>query len=635
MNETPVFEQELLFEENYLKRTHKTLTSNPAVALTELVANAWDAGATRVDISIPSDVGSDIVVSDNGIGLSFKEFLDRWFKLGYDRLAHQSKTVQFPSDVEQQGRLAFGRNGVGRHGMFCFNEKYEVISRHNGIEFTALVNSTHDHPINLESHSEKSIDSALHGMTLKTTVVERLPNPEEMLNALSARFVTDPSFQISVNGQSVHIEALSGLIETAEMQIGDIHITLRFIDAEKSLRKGIYQGVAFWQNRRLVGEPSWTLGKESILDGRRSEAKRFVFIAESCDLGPFVKDDWTGFISSPIMDAVFIAVREAVINAIAKANSENALTIQSQVKDDFAEQYKELSPLAKYQVDETFEHIALQHPTEGRIAYEIAMDTVINIAKGRSGQELLKKLSSLDVSEVDALNAILDKWSVKDALAVLDEIDRRLSTIEAIKRFSERPDTDEVHVLEPLITEARWIFGPEYDSMEYCANNQLRTIAKTIFGATDASFMNEKKRPDLFVVANSTYSLTGISEIESGVEYMKRILILEIKKGGFRITRKEKDQAQHYVEDILGAGLGQNLRVDAFVVGMSVDPKAAYMVEVAGKAGSIRPLFYSQLVDTANTRLFNLRKVLQDRYDSISDYDVLLKGTQEALPGFN
>lgn len=48
----PPIQQGSLFEEDYLIRTLGALVHNPEVALTELVANAWDAGATTVDISI-------------------------------------------------------------------------------------------------------------------------------------------------------------------------------------------------------------------------------------------------------------------------------------------------------------------------------------------------------------------------------------------------------------------------------------------------------------------------------------------------------------------------------------------------------------------------------------------------------
>ena len=42
-----------LFEENYLLRTLGTIAHVPDVALMELVANAWDAGASEVRITIP------------------------------------------------------------------------------------------------------------------------------------------------------------------------------------------------------------------------------------------------------------------------------------------------------------------------------------------------------------------------------------------------------------------------------------------------------------------------------------------------------------------------------------------------------------------------------------------------------
>ena len=56
--------QQTLFEENFLKREYKTLTINPEVALTELVANAWDAGASKV--------GQKVVCSADGRGLRRK-----------------------------------------------------------------------------------------------------------------------------------------------------------------------------------------------------------------------------------------------------------------------------------------------------------------------------------------------------------------------------------------------------------------------------------------------------------------------------------------------------------------------------------------------------------------------------------
>ena len=46
--------------------------------------------------------------------------------------------------------------------------------------------------------------------------------------------------------------------------------------------------------------------------------------------------------------------------------------------------------------------------------------------KTRSGNQLLKKLISFSSEDIERLNKILDNWTVKDALIVLDEIDKRI-----------------------------------------------------------------------------------------------------------------------------------------------------------------------------------------------------------------
>lgn len=74
-----------LFEENYLVRSlNNSIVSQPDIALTELVANAWDAGATRVNIFIPDKKGDKLIIEDNGTGLTKDEFYERWLKLRYN-----------------------------------------------------------------------------------------------------------------------------------------------------------------------------------------------------------------------------------------------------------------------------------------------------------------------------------------------------------------------------------------------------------------------------------------------------------------------------------------------------------------------------------------------------------------------
>lgn len=109
-----------------------------------------------------------------------------------------------------------------------------------------------------------------------------------------------------------------------------------------------------------------------------------------------------------------------------------------------------------------------------------AVKAVINLEKSKSGASLLQKLANLPATDIEGLDSLLADWSVKDALRVLDEIDGRLSVIEAITRLAEDPETDELHTLHPLILRSRWLFGPEFESMEYCSNMTLKSVAKQL-----------------------------------------------------------------------------------------------------------------------------------------------------------
>ena len=52
-----------LFEEDFLLRTLGPIANSSDIALTELVANAWDAGASKVDILVPKEYSGDNEVS--------------------------------------------------------------------------------------------------------------------------------------------------------------------------------------------------------------------------------------------------------------------------------------------------------------------------------------------------------------------------------------------------------------------------------------------------------------------------------------------------------------------------------------------------------------------------------------------
>lgn len=428
--------QGTLFEDDYLVRTLGSITHAPDIALTELVANAWDAGASKVNIFIPEERNGTLIIEDDGCGMSAQDFKLRWMKLAYNRLKHQGNKAEFPPERVDWRRWAYGRNGVGRHGMLCFADHYIVETWRNnaGGRFKISTASTKDPFVLLE---QVPIKAAGHGTRLIVEVVRHLPQVDTIRELLSVRFLHDPQFEVFVNGKSVPLTDHPGLLDQTTLQVSpSIKLEVLFIDSTKAAKTMIRQGVAFWVGGRLVGEPSWIFGNRSLADGRTHFAKRYTAVIKTEDLFGEIQPDWSGFKRSDIVDNVFAAVEEYVRNMFVKVSGERIQETKESVYRENRTNLSELKPLARLEVVQFIDDITAQSPTVQPEALSLAVQALINLEQTRSGASLLKKLSTFSEEDIEGLDRLLSDWTVKDALAVLDEIDRRITIIEAIKKLS-------------------------------------------------------------------------------------------------------------------------------------------------------------------------------------------------------
>lgn len=617
-----------LFEDDYLIRNLGQIAHDPEIALTELVANAWDAGASAVDITIPKGLNGNLVVEDDGHGMSSAQFKGRWMKLSYDRVKHQSQDVEFPPERKGWIRRAYGHNGVGRHGMLCFADVYEVQTWRDG-KGASFVVSTHSQATPFMMDSEEPLERAGHGTKLIAKVERHLPDPDSVRDILSARFLHDPQFLVRVNGVSIALPEHSGLIEKATLEVvTGKSIEAFVVDTTRGAKSTLYQGIAFWVNGRLVGTPSWVVGNVVILDGRSRIAKRYTIVVQCGSewIGD-IESDWTRFRPTDAVRAMNSAVAAYAAQVFAKLSEEFVDDSSQDALVRNRESFKDLPTLARIEVASFTQELVKRNPGINTETLAIAVDAVINLEKSRSGVALLKKLSKLGESDVEGLDRLLGQWSVRDALSVLDEIDMRLSVIEAIEKLAGDPATDELHTLHPLVTQARWLFGPEFDSHEYTSNVTLRTVAGKIFGQSleASAFLNSTQRPDIVVLADATFSIVGTEGYDSFDATLTRIqsvLIIELKKGKSSIGRPEMTQADGYVQDFLQSGaMDGTPLIRAFVVGHQISSKTTkekLILEEGVVRGKVVATTYSQLTRSASQRLFKLREKIPARYDQVS-----------------
>ncbi len=623
---------EATFEDGFLINEIGSIATKADVAITELIANAHDAGALEVKIVLPEAYNEYIIVEDNGCGLTHKQFTDRWLMLRYDRRKHQGVFVsKLATNTTTAKRLAFGRNGIGRHAGLCFNNSYEVETWRDGTsnKYTISLDSGTS-PIKVDQLPSEEKQG--HGTRIKTLLTKNLVSEATLSEIISARFLFNPEFKVYLNDSLVSLSEHPGVIREETINpIGSIQLKLTLIDSSVVAKNTNQHGVAFWIAGRLLGEPSWNIKGKQVIDGRRSFARRYTVIAETDDLLNHIQADWSGFRNdftgiSVISDEIALFVRTCFLELSKKDIEITRRTVLDSNKSEIIE----LPKLARKEILEFIDQILIESPDIKIELLEVALKAAINLEKSRSGIQLLYKLTNISPEESDSMNALLDEWCVSDAMNILSEIDTRIKIIDAIERLSSDSSVDELHTLHPLIEKARWVFGPEFDTPEYSSNKGLRTTMETVFKTkfTKGQFINSANRPDIVVGENQSISSLGLDEFHDELKLTKKVLLIELKKGGFNIGRSEMNQAVGYVEDIWHAGVGSSQPfIKAFVVGDTIDPKVSKFQEIRtnkeNSIGVVQALTYYELVKSAEARLFSLKEKIESRYESINTEDLL------------
>ncbi|MDR2145618.1 MAG: ATP-binding protein [Tannerella sp.] len=173
----------------------------PAVA--ELVANAWDADAKKVEIVIPDDISkpdAEITVRDYGDGMSFGELNDYYLHIGYERRSRGERT--------QGNRLVMGRKGIGKLAGFGIAENIVVTSvkAHHLVElqlnYTELrgLETTTNHILPILRDEDTDEPNGVK-IAFKGLKVSRNINPDSFRKSMARRFaIGSEDMQVEVNG---------------------------------------------------------------------------------------------------------------------------------------------------------------------------------------------------------------------------------------------------------------------------------------------------------------------------------------------------------------------------------------------------------------------------------------------------
>lgn len=204
----------LTIDLNVLEHLGINLYSNVPAVLTEVVANAWDANATTVEIDIAPDL-SYISIKDNGFGMKVSDINNKFLRVGYKKRAGDIDLTPPPFS-----RPVMGRKGVGKLAPFSIAGTIEIYSTCDGVKSALSMNvddikkaasdrDTEGNPKAPESYHPTPIDP-LHCPESNGTVIrlydlnkERI-RVENLAQRLARRFsvIGTAEFKVSISGRS-------------------------------------------------------------------------------------------------------------------------------------------------------------------------------------------------------------------------------------------------------------------------------------------------------------------------------------------------------------------------------------------------------------------------------------------------
>lgn len=544
------------------------------------------------------------------------EFSKRWRTLDYDRVTHQGNMAEPPSGLPgARPRRVYGNNGRGRHAAFHFSSPYKVITTKEGTRCTFSVSQGTLNPIEIDLEEETAGDFDSGTEILGLSPIGSSLAPEEVRSILSTRFLLDPQFKVTVDGISVTFSDVpQDQIQELKVDVKGLGIAIvRVLDSSRADRTSKQHGIAWWVNNRLVGEASWAAFVDKVIDGRKEEAKRYSFVVEATFLKPEdVLPDWSAFRDeSANWKIAKPAIHERIRAELAELLSAKRSITRNQILQSQATKVQALPKLSQDRWTGMLDALIERCPSLGDTQIAQVMDILANMELAQSQYSLLDKLHGLSPNDLDSWNSLLEEWTIKAAKEALDEIARRLKLIEEIRQKTASTLTREVQDLQPLFGQSLWIFGPQFESIEFTSNKGMTRVVNQLFGLSEEGSL---RRPDFVVLPDSTVGFYDRPSFDhehnqSGVD---TLIIVELKRPGVPLGSREKNQVWDYVKELRNKGLiSSDTYVTGYLLGDSIEKQESEPLRV-GDRTIIRPMLYNTFIGQAEKRMLNLHAKLMD-----------------------
>ena len=208
---------QMKFDPGTIKHLGLKMYSTLPPVIGELVANAWDANATKVEITIPAtridEQKSEIVIIDNGAGMSDKDVREKYLRIGRDRREKEGLD-ETPPPLK---RKIMGRKGIGKFSAFGIAKEIVVESvtddevSHFRMNYDELMKKEEEREIEFDPLDPTGdIDEGTKVTLTQITIYKTRPIPiDSIRQKLARRFAVigaQYNFEVIINGEPISPE---------------------------------------------------------------------------------------------------------------------------------------------------------------------------------------------------------------------------------------------------------------------------------------------------------------------------------------------------------------------------------------------------------------------------------------------
>lgn len=550
---------------------------SPVAAVAELVANAWDADAGKVDIKLPAKLTktAELVVKDDGNGMSFTECQDRFLNVGFARRGN--KTVE---RSKRKRRRILGRKGIGKFAGFGIAKvvRIETTSRNDGertvfeMDISKLraddyVNQggTEIDLIEYEGPNESRIQK--HGTTirLKCLGLAQRRDPKAFARSMARRFLlqqTAADFRIIVNDEPLPDadellpvqfsfpteyrpdELPRGLKRSSDWGIENVlgqQIKWRVRFYQEPIGDEELRGISVFAGGKMVQSPFF-FNLSGGLPGQHGQQyisgqiQADALDEQQADLVAPERQrvNWDHPVASDIQNWGQGRLRQLLSIWRSRRGEKREQQLQDRILG-FSGRLQRLGKHEERTVTRAIRRLA-QIETLSQIQFEDLGDAMLTAWEQGRLHELIGDIAQSEDLSADQLVGVLAEAQVLTALNTAEAVRTKLLTVGGLKQRIGRHELE--NAVRDYISEHPWLVSPKWET--YAAESSVkRLIEDALLESGIAADTDFKGRVDLTLASG------------------EHLLILEFMRPGLKLDWDHVNRFERYVRLIRS-----NLRVN-------------------------------------------------------------------------